>query len=195
VRAPLALTALLALVLAGCGGGKQAAAPTTTAPSASAGFPIDPPVAAPSFLLRDQDDRLVGPQLDRGHPTVVTFLYTHCPDVCPLIADQLASAQRADSRLRVIAVSVDPARDTRAAIRHFLAVHHTGARFRYVRGTRKALAPVWHRYHIAALPGPSGTVSHSAISVLVDAQGRERALFDSKITARSLLRAVAATKS
>jgi protein SCO1 len=175
-------------LLAGCGG-KTAAPPATTAHSD--GFPVRPSVRTPPFLLPDQAGRRVGPQLFRGHWTAVTFLYTHCPDVCPLIADQLAAAQRRDRSLRVIAVSVDPARDTPRAVRRFVAAHHEGRSFHYVVGPRRALRRVWRSYHVAALPGPSGTVSHSAFTVLVDPAGRQRLLFDSHIRASDLL---AATK-
>ena len=183
VLAALALVCLLA----GCGA-QHHAAPTTT--SAGDGFAIAPPTPAPSFLLPDQDGTPVGPQRYRGRWVAITFLYTHCPDVCPLIADQLAAAERRDGRLHVIAVSVDPKRDTRAAVKRFLARHHAGPRFQYVTGTPAALSHVWRDYHIAALPGPSGTVSHSAFTLLVDPQGRERELFDSHITARAVLAAL-----
>lgn len=155
------------------------------------GFVLHPAVAAPPFTLRDQTGKPTGPQQDRGHWTVVTFLYTKCPDVCPLIANQLGAAQRRNAGLRVIAVSVDPKHDTGAARRRFLAAHHLGPRFRFVSGTRAALAPVWARYHIAALPGPQGTVSHSSYEILIDPQGRERVLFDAKVTTRAVLNAIA----
>jgi protein SCO1/2 len=182
---------LLACLAAGCGGAKHATS-TVTPQTATRGnaIAIDPPTAAPRFLLRDQSGSLVGPQLYRGNWTVVTFLYTHCPDVCPLIASRLAAAQRQAPDLRVIAVSVDPKRDTRAAIRTFLAEWHAGRNFHYVTGSRTALASVWRRYHVAALPGPAGTVSHNAFSVLVDPQGRERFLLDSQLDARDVLAAM-----
>lgn len=160
-------------------------------PTKMTGFVLQPPVAAPAFLLRDQAGRPAGPAQDRGYWTVVTFLYTRCPDVCPLIAQQLGAAQRQDADLRVIAVSVDPKHDTAEARQRFLAAHGLGPRFRFVSGTRAALAPVWASYHIAALPGPNGIVSHSSYSVLIDPKGRERVLFDAKIRARDVLRAVA----
>jgi protein SCO1/2 len=178
-------------VCAGCGGAKHAATiQHAPAPKPSEGFLVSPPVAAPPFLLRDQVGRPTGPQEDKGHWTVVTFLYTHCPDVCPLVAKQLGAAQRAHGDLRVIAVSVDPKGDTPAARRAFVAAHHLPASFRFVSGSRAALAPVWARYHVAALPGPSGTVSHSTYEILIDPAGKERELFDAKVTARAVLRAV-----
>jgi len=117
----------------------------------------------------------------------VTFLYTHCPDVCPLIADNLRVVLRREPNLRVIAVSVDPKRDTPAAIRAFIARHRLPATFRYVGGTRKQLAPVWASYHIASTPGPNGTVSHSSYTLLVDPRGRERILYDAQIKAADVV--------
>ena len=172
------------LATAGCGGSGRHPAVRLHS------IAIDPPVAAPAFLLRDQSGALIGPQRYRGEWTVVTFLYTHCPDVCPLIASQLIAAQRKAPGLHVVAVSVDPKGDTRSAVKAFLGQHHAGPRFRYVIGSRAALAPVWRKYHIASLPGPAATVSHSAVSILIDQKGRERFLLDSQLTARDVLAAM-----
>lgn len=187
----IVVAAVLACLAAGCGGARHATS-TATPPAGTRGnaIAIDPPVAAPRFLLRDQSGALVGPQRYRGSWTAVTFLYTHCPDVCPLIASRLAAAQRHAAGLRVIAVSVDPKRDTRAAIRTFLTERHAGRNFHYVTGSRAALASVWRKYHIAALPGPAGTVSHNAVSILIDPQGRERFLLDSQLTTADVLAAM-----
>jgi protein SCO1 len=183
----------VAVLCAGCGAAKHATGiEHPQAPKPSEGFLVSPPEPAPPFLLRDQAGLPTGPQQDRGHWTVVTFLYTNCPDVCPLVAKQLGAAQRAHGDLRVIAVSVDPKRDTPAARRAFVAGHNLPASFRFVSGTRAALRPVWARYHVAALPGPSGTVSHSTYEILIDPAGRERELFDAKVTARAVLHAVQA---
>jgi protein SCO1/2 len=181
----------LACACAGCGGAPAAKTVShPAAPPVTSGYVLHPSVAAPSFLLRDQLGRPTGPQQDRGHWTVITFLYTNCPDVCPLVANQLGAAQRSNADLRVIAVTVDPKRDTAKARSRFLAAHRLGARFRFVGGARTVVAPVWARYHIAALPGPVGTVSHSTYELLVDPKGRERVLFDAKVTARAVLRAM-----
>ena len=173
---------LLALAaLAGCGG--------SGAPKLS-GTPVSPPAAAPGFALEDQAGRTVTVAAQRGHWLVVTFLYTHCPDVCPLIAAQLDRAigtpvgRRAG--LHVIAVSVDPERDTLAAVRRYAVTHRLAPSFHWGIGTRAQLERVWRAYHVAALPGPRGTVTHSTFEILVDPEGKERAIYDSTIKAAQL---------
>ncbi len=176
---------------AGCGSaGKGKTMVTVMTTPQGDGVALNPPTPAPAFLLRDQTSKLVGPQQDKGHWTVVTFLYTHCLDVCPLVANQLGAAQRQNAGLRVVAVSVDPKGDTKAAVKHFLAAHRLGPRFRYTTGTTAALSRVWMKYHVAATPGPKGTVTHSTFEILVDPQGKERVYFDTGVTAKDVLNSI-----
>jgi protein SCO1/2 len=185
---------LLLVVLAACTACGSAASHTVSAPAASntRGFVLKPPVVAPSFALHDQAGRLTGPRSLRGHWYVVAFLYTHCPDVCPVIAGNLGIALRRLPDLRVLAVSVDPKNDTPASVRTFLRAHKLPSRFRYVTGTRAQLAPVWARYHVAAIAGPKPIVSHTAFELLVDPQGRERVLYDAQVQASDVARDVRA---
>jgi protein SCO1/2 len=171
---------LALLALAGCGGASK---PTFDGTAISA--------PAPSFTLHDQAGKPVSLAAQRGRYLVVTFLYTHCPDVCPVIAGtlnrvlQTPVARRA--RLRVLAISVDPKRDTPASVTHFVSQHRLVPAFRYLTGTRAQLQPVWTGFHIASTPGPNGTVSHSAFEILVDPKGRERLLYDSNVTSAAVV--------
>src|SRR5579871_4193235 len=76
-------------------------------------------VPAPAFTLTDQNGRQISLAQFKGQPTIVTFLYTHCPDACPLIADQVHVALTQlgpdASKVGLLAVSTDPSGDTRAA--------------------------------------------------------------------------------
>jgi protein SCO1/2 len=136
---------------------------------------------APAFRLADQDGRPVA--LGGGNGvTLVTFLYVHCPDVCPLIASRLnAALPRLGTGARVLAVSVDPKGDTAAAVRAYVGARHLRPGFHYLRGTRAELAPVWKGYYVGQQDAP-GTVLHSAMTVLVDADGRERVRYDASAT-------------
>jgi protein SCO1 len=173
---------VVVLMCAGCGATKVVKV-SGPPPSPYRGVQLKPPSAAPSFALRDQAGRLVGSQSEHGHWFVVAFLYTHCPDVCPLIANNLGMAMRKIPDLRVLAVSVDPKGDTPAAVRNFIRVHRLPAQFHYLTGTRAELAPVWKKFHIGVEGGPKGTVSHNAFELLVDPKGTEELLYDSTLRA------------
>jgi protein SCO1/2 len=174
----IAIAVVLAVCCAGCG---SAAKPVFR------GTALTTPPAAPDFALRDQGGHTVTLAAQRGHWTVVTFLYTQCPDVCPLIAANLNGAIKRDPALRVLAVSVDPKRDTQTAVRHYVADHRLVPAFHFLIGSSSELARVWAAYHVAALPGPKGTITHSTFEILIDPQGKERLLYDATITTNDLV--------
>jgi protein SCO1/2 len=177
-RSLLALAVVAAC--AGCGGSGSG----LERPSSSVrGSELNPPLVAPGFSLHDQNGRTVTLAQQRGDWVIVTFLYTHCPDVCPIIAGKLNAALRTPAakraRLRVIAVSVDPRRDTPAAVAEYVKVRSLLPTFHYLIGSHAQLARVWHAYHIAVLPSANDTtVTHQAIEFLIDPQGRERLIYD-----------------
>jgi protein SCO1/2 len=186
--------ALSLLAAAGCGassnGGEARKAQAAVQPSTFRGTAIPgKPLRAPDFTLRDQDGRLVRLSSLRGRYVVVSFLYTHCPDVCPVIADNLnralhrLGAKRDD--VRMLAVSVDPTGDRPASVHRFVRAHRLLPQFRYLTGTRKQLQPIWKAYHLVVQPGT--TVMHSAFEVLVDKQGNERLLYDAQVKAADVV--------
>ena len=134
---------------------------------------IRPPGArAPQFRLRDQDGRAVAMADYAGRTVVMTFVYSHCQDVCPAQVQAIRGAlDRLGHDVPVLAVSVDPANDTRASARSFLLRQHVTGRVRFVLGSRAELAPVWRGYGIAP---QRGSLDHSAYVVLVDGRGRQR---------------------
>ena len=149
-------------------------------------------LTAPDFVLRDQHGQLIRLASERGRFVVITFLYVHCRNVCPVIAQQLNQALRdlgaARSQVRVLAVSVDPRGDTRAAVAHFIAVHRLLPQFLYLTGSAKTLERVWSGYHIASTQtGNSVVVGHTAIELLLDRSGRPRALYDATVTPQQVL--------
>lgn len=151
------------------------------------GAVLTPPVPAYDFRLPDQDGRMVSLSDLRGKAVALTFLYTQCPDVCPLIAETLRRThqQLGDlaGRVALVAVSVDPNGDTPAAVRAFLAAHHVQAELTYLRGSFAQLRPVWSHYFVgsdAKEVGPGATtapstvppqVGHTALVYVIDPQG------------------------
>ena len=190
-----AVLALAALLATGCGGraAKVEGPPpaTTSGTSGFAGIAVLPPRSAPAIDLHDAGGHEVTLAAQRGRYVLVTFLYTHCPDVCPLIAANLNTALRAlgpdRKNVRVLAVSVDPAGDTAAAVRAYAKRLHLEPQFRYLIGTRKELRPVWAAWHVLSVQRKPGLVDHIAYTLLIDPAGKERVLYDSQVHGRQVI--------
>jgi protein SCO1/2 len=122
---------------------------------------------------------------------LVTFLYVHCPDVCPLIAQNLNQVLRklgADrDRVRVLAVSVDPKGDTAAAVRRYVRERGLLPQFRYLIGSSAELEKTWTAWHVLSVRKNPDVVDHVAYTALVDPRGKERVLYDSQVKARQVL--------
>ena len=93
----------------------------------------------PDLSLRNYDGQRVRSSDFRGRVTVLTFLDSQCTESCPVIAwtvaravDALTPPERTD--VRAVAISTDPAEDTRANVRRFLARNPAVGRFLYVGG-------------------------------------------------------------
>lgn len=93
----------------------------------------------------------------------------------------LASAAARRAGLRVLSISVDPARDTPAAARRYARQHRLAPAFLWLLGSRAQLERVWRAYRVAVLPGPKRTITHSTRELLIDPQGRERLVYDSTV--------------
>ena len=170
MRTRFSIALLAAALLTGCGGdGSRLAAPQTLRGDAP----------APDFALRNVDGRVVRLSKLRGRVVLLTFVYSHCADVCPLIVENLKAAQKqVGGRAQIVAVSVDPRGDTPRAVRAFLRAHQMSGRMEYLLGSHHELAPVWRRYGIAVVATPEDReVGHSGGVVGITANGRRRARY------------------
>ncbi|HYM90698.1 MAG TPA: SCO family protein [bacterium] len=182
---------LAAVLVVAAAGGLLWTAWNVTRPRGLTGGVFASPTAAPDFRLADQDGHPVSLSGLRGKVVVLTFLYTHCPDACPLIADALHRAYgqlgSTSARTAFLAVSVDPNGDTPQAIHQFLDEHHVQGELMYLHGTLAQLRPVWAHYYVGsdankvnpaavatAAPAP-GQINHTAIVYVIDPRGRLRA--------------------
>src|SRR4051794_37663475 len=140
--------------------------------------------SAPDFRLTDQFGQTVSLSQFKGKPVIVTFLYTHCPDQCPLTAEKLHAVMlnlgSNAQNVAVLAVSTDPKRDTTAAALNFSKVHKMENYWHYLLGTHDQLSPIWSSYAVYAAPTPTstgGTVAHTSAIFIIDKQGHERVYF------------------
>lgn len=189
----LAATSALALGVSACGG-SEALAPqpkaAAAAKSAFEGHELHGPVTAADFALRDQNGRLVRLSAQRGKLVLVTFLYTHCTDICPVIANQLNQALRElyhqRTSVRILAVSVDPKGDTPRAVRKFVRDHRLLPEFHYLVGRPAQLARVWQAYNVQVLQRNPESVGHSGYIYLLDRRGKPRVFYSATATAQQV---------
>ena len=140
--------------------------------------------SAPNFTLTDQNGQRVWLAQFKGQPVVLTFMYTHCPDVCPLAAERIHSTMQslgsAAQKVAVLAVSTDPARDNAGAAVTFSQEHNLQGQnyWHFLIGSQQSLAPVWSSYSIYAKQMQQ-TTSHTSAIYVIDKQGNERVYLDS----------------
>lgn len=144
---------------------------------------------APNFSLTDQFGKPISLAEFKGKPVVLTFLYTNCPDECPLTAEKLHATLQdlgnAAPDVGILAVSTDPARDTTGAALKFSQAHRMQDYWHYLVGAKNKLAPIWSSYSIYAQPQQQ-TVNHSLGLYLIDKQGRERVFLGNDFTPTQL---------
>ena len=130
------------------------------------------------FKLVDQNGQVVTDQDLKGRPFLVFFGFTHCPDVCPTTLFEVSEILRAlgpdADRARALFITVDPERDTPAAMKDYLSSfdpHLTG-----LTGDPAEIAAVAKAYRVyfKKVPLDEGnyTMDHTAIVYLMDKTGR-----------------------
>lgn len=166
------LVAVLAVggVVLAANGGDEGEPAAKANQFAGATMPKD--TRAPNFELRDEQGDSVSMRSLRGSPVVVTFLYSHCEDTCPITAQTVRGAlDNLGHDVPAIAISVDPPNDTPASARKFLAQQRTSGRIRFVLGSRAELRPLWKGFFITPQRIKQ---EHMARITLVDARGLQR---------------------
>jgi protein SCO1 len=133
---------------------------------------------APDFRLSDQFGKPISLSQFKGKPVILTFLYTHCKDICPLTAEKLHMVMQDlgpdAQRVAVVAVSTDPKGDTTAAALAFSQTHRMVDYWHFLTGSQDALSPIWSAYSIYAQPESGSSVAHSTGLYVIDKQGNER---------------------
>ena len=105
---------------------------------------------APSFQLKDHFGKTVTISDLSGKVVVLTFLYTSCPDVCPVVTDTLHRAHvllgNDASAVEFVAISVDPQRDSVETALQYSQEKDMLNRWHYLVGSQEELAPIWRAY-------------------------------------------------
>jgi protein SCO1 len=188
-----AIAVVCSLALAACGGSSSGSDPAKK--QDYAGGIAKPQVTAPPLQLKDSLGKTVNIDDYRGKAVLVTFLYTHCPDVCPLIVGHLHTALEklgADAnKFQIIAVSVDPKGDTPKTVKKFLAAHQMTGKMDYLIGSRPTLEKVWRAWHIAAASRPTkkipDAVEHSALVYGISGSGKITTIYPANFSPQMIV--------
>jgi protein SCO1/2 len=117
-----------------------------TAPSSAlAPDPNFDMLSIPEFSLTDQDGETVTNDILDGHLTIVDFIFTNCPFICPPMTANMAYAQQRleGTGVRFLSMSVDPERDTPERLRAFAGTYNADlSTWTFVTGDREQVANI-----------------------------------------------------
>jgi protein SCO1/2 len=142
---------------------------------------------APKFALLDAEGRPVSLDDLAGKVVVLNFIYTHCPDVCPLHAEKIAAVQGLVNRtamrdhVRFVTITTDPARDTSDVLRAYGSQHALDpANWVFLTSgpgrpdaTRRLAKAFGHRF----VETSDGLQMHGVVTHVIDQSGRLSANF------------------
>lgn len=146
---------------------------------------------APDYSLTDQDGKRMSLSSLKGDVVLMTFGFTHCPNICPTTLANLAAICRGlpagdKDRVKVLFITVDPARDTSKALKDYVGFYSQG--FMGLTGSADEIAKVakdYGAYYEAVMQDSQTasnyyTINHSAYVYLIDPAGRFALLYNNE---------------
>jgi cytochrome oxidase Cu insertion factor (SCO1/SenC/PrrC family) len=140
-----------------------------------------PVAAAPGFTLTDQSGRPVSLASFRGRPVVLTFMDSHCTDICPLVSREFINAEKdlgsAARNAVFIAVNVNQYHRRIADMASYSSAEGLDSirSWHFVTGPLRDLRKVWSNYQVMVrAPSRNADVIHTSLIYFIDPQGRER---------------------
>jgi protein SCO1/2 len=128
--------------------------------------------------LTTQDGHAATLDLDRGHPVLITMFYASCPAICPTLIEHIKILQQSlppeqRAKLRVLMVSLDPARDTPAALAALAKKHRVDLTYwTFARASAADVRALAAALGIQYRQLPDGDFDHSTVISLLDGEGR-----------------------
>jgi cytochrome oxidase Cu insertion factor (SCO1/SenC/PrrC family) len=140
-----------------------------------------PDRAAPGFTLTDQNGQPVSLASFRGSTVVLTFMDSHCTDICPLVSREFIDAYKdlgtAGRHVVFIAVNVNPYHRAVADVAAYSSAQRLSSigSWHFVTGSLQSLRAVWSKYQIyVRAPSRNADVIHTSLIYFIDPQGKER---------------------
>jgi len=134
---------------------------------------------APAFALTSQDGKPVALADLRGKVVAVAFIYTECPDICPMLTQKMVQVQdelAADfgTKIAFVSISLDPEHDTPAVLKDYAQFWGAKPGWSFLTGSPEAVRDVTRRYGVFFAKKEDGSVDHTQLTSLVDAEGQIR---------------------
>lgn len=113
---------------------------------------IEPPAPAPDFELTNRTGETVSLGSLRGKTVLMSFIYTNCPEACPLLPGAYVQLQETfneqinDGEFELMFITTDPARDTTEKIQRYTKA--MGGEWLFLTGEEADLTKVWREYDI-----------------------------------------------
>ncbi|MBI2361368.1 MAG: SCO family protein [Deltaproteobacteria bacterium] len=129
------------------------------------------------FSLTDHEGRAFEFGALKGKLVVVGFIYTSCPDVCPLITSSMRAAQRSlngkeRKSVYFLSITTDPEIDSPEVLKSYGRRYEVDfSNWSFLTGDLKALAPVWKAFGVKVERKARGLVNHTALAALIDGGG------------------------
>ena len=135
---------------------------------------------APNFTLTSQDINPVALADLRGKVVAVTFIYTECPDICPMLTQKMVEVQDelgADfgKKIVFVSISLDPEHDTPEVLKDY--AEFWGAKpegWSFLTGSPEAVRDVTRHYGVFFARKEDGSVDHTQLTTLIDGDGQMR---------------------
>jgi len=141
---------------------------------------------APDFRLTTHDEKTFRLADLRGKVVLVSFIFTTCSGSCPAttarmsaVADEMRrQGLMKDDRIRLVSISLDPKRDTPAALRRYRELYDiTGDYWQFLTGPEPVVNKVIAAWGMWARPAPNGQLDHPSRIFLLDGKGRIREVY------------------
>lgn len=136
---------------------------------------------APKFALLDQDGKVfTSAETLRGKVALVTFIFTTCPDVCPLLTAKFAQLQRMLGPQGVkdfflVSITTDPEVDKPDVLKSYAQRYSADFRtWAFLTGSEAKLNSVWRAFGVSVKNKGRGLVQHTTLTTLIDRQGTRR---------------------
>ena len=143
--------------------------------------------SAPDFALAQQDGKEFKKSDLEGKVCLVSFIFTTCNGTCPATTHRMCQVQETlksrglakDGRVRLVSISLDPARDTPEVLRGYMRLYDADpANWSFLTGSAEKVNKVVADWGMWARPAANGQLDHPSRVFLVDQSGKIREIYN-----------------